>query len=116
MPQIPAPFREPSEAERMLLVQLAARWPDGPPNWVSQIRVRELNDGGMGSLRLVVSGASSENQVFGRRAAEYEFADMDGVTVIASLNLDQDGLPFELDVWKVDFTPTARLARPNAQE
>ena len=70
----------------------------------------------MGSLRLVVGGQARESQVFGRRAAEYEFLDTDGVPVIASLNLDQDGIPFELDVWKVDFSPTERLRRPDSRE
>jgi hypothetical protein len=111
MPERQPPFREPSKAERMLLDLLAARWSDGPPGWVEQVRVREMDDGGMGSLRLAVSAGTDASQTFGRRAVEYEFTDADGIKVIASLNLDQDGAPFELDVWKVNFAPLT--GRPN---
>jgi hypothetical protein len=107
----PTGFREPSEQERALLQQLAARWAYAPQDWVERVRVQEMNDGRMGSLRLSM-GADEPARVFGRRAADYEFADTDGVKVIASLILDQSGAPFELDVWKVDFTPTARLHGP----
>ena len=58
----------------------------------------------MGSLRFISKTATAE-QKFGRRAAECFFNDLDDVLVIATLNLDQDGELFELDVWKVDFSP-----------
>jgi hypothetical protein len=109
MPESSAVYREPSMAERGLLEQLAARWADRPSEWVNRVRVRELEDGRMGSLRLAVGAEPQGQQAFGRQAAEYEFADSDGVKVIASLNLDQDGNPFELDVWRVDFSPTRKL-------
>jgi hypothetical protein len=37
--------------------------------------------------------------------AEIQFTDADGVVVIVSLHLGDDGLPLEMDVWKTDFTP-----------
>jgi hypothetical protein len=33
----------------------------------------------------------------------------DGVLVVATLNASVDGLPFELDIWKTDFTPLKRI-------
>jgi hypothetical protein len=48
----------------------------------------------------------------GHRIAELQFDDADGVPVIASLNVDQDGDLYELDVWKVDFKPVIRLSPP----
>jgi len=41
--------------------------------------------------------------------AEYQFTDADGVEVLISLNVDADGRPFELDVWKTDFSPLVRM-------
>ncbi len=113
---MPMTFREPSKGERQLLDRLAAAWAEGSKNWLEHVRVQTLDDAGMGSLRLAVGNRADESQVFGRRAAEYEFTDTDGVKVIASLNLDQHGVPFELDVWKVDFTATNRLKRPGAAD
>ena len=43
-----------------------------------------------------------------------KFNDADGVPVSAALNLDQDHHLFELDVWKVDFSPLQRW--PTAQD
>lgn len=109
-------FREPTKAERQILERLAGLWPDGPRDWVEQVRVQPLDDAGMGSLRLALRDEAGASQVFGRRAAEYEFTDTDGVKVIASLNLDQHGAPFELDVWKVDFTATTKLNEPGGAD
>ena len=33
----------------------------------------------------------------------------DGVPVLASLNVDQNGRFLELDLWKTDFTPVIRI-------
>ncbi|MFC0400660.1 DUF6984 family protein [Paraburkholderia rhizosphaerae] len=64
--------------------------------------VEEMDDGGMGGLTFVASGASRS---LGVSLAEKEFVDQDGVTAIATLNLDADGDLYELDIWKVDFSP-----------
>lgn len=68
--------------------------------------VEDLNDGGMGSLRFV----GSPDRRFGECVGEAEFDDADGVTVSVALNADQSGELFELDVWKVDFSPLQRIA------
>jgi hypothetical protein len=68
--------------------------------------VEEMNDGGMGSLRFV----GSANRRLGACVGEAEFDDADGVTVSVALNIDQRGELFELDVWKVDFSPLQRIA------
>ena len=101
--------RAPTKPELQILQRLAELWTEGPRHWVEQVRVQPLADAGMGSLRLLLRSDADPTQVFGRRAAECEFTDADGVKVIASLNLDQHGVPFELDVWKVDFTATNKL-------
>ncbi|XPF95292.1 DUF6984 family protein [Colwellia sp. RE-S-Sl-9] len=68
--------------------------------------VKPLDDGGMGSLAF---GPNHENRMFGRQASEYTFEDSDGTKVLATLYLDKEGEIYELDVWKVDFSPTQRL-------
>jgi len=68
-----------------------------------------MDDGGMGSLELAVFGGSPSKRGFGRKAAEYQFIDSDGVDVLVTLNLDADGRPFELDVWKTDFNPLVHI-------
>gem|GEM_PF-3035541 len=73
------------------------------------LRVRDMADGGMGSL-LFQPGSSIER--FG--LAELYFIDEDGVLVTASLNATREGKPVELDIWKVDFSPLKRW--PEAPE
>lgn len=78
--------------------------------------VGPLSDGGMGSLAFA---PVTKTRRFGRMAAECRFHDRDGVLVTAALNLDQDGAPLELDVFKVDFSvllrwPTADMLRTRA--
>ena len=70
--------------------------------------VVEMNDGGMGSLRFV----GPPDRKFGEQLAEAEFQDDDGVKVSITINTDQHGSLFEMDVWKVDFTPLIRLPVP----
>jgi hypothetical protein len=50
-----------------------------------------MQDGSMGSLSLLFVSQSKEKRVFGEQISECRFLDKDGVDVIASLNVDQDG-------------------------
>ncbi|MFN4288851.1 MAG: DUF6984 family protein [Brevundimonas sp.] len=68
--------------------------------------VREMDDGRMGSLQFV--GAADRSM--GSTVAHAEFEDADGVPVSVALLLDQEGRLFELDIWKVDFSPLIRTA------
>jgi hypothetical protein len=107
---ITAAERAPSSAERsllLLLVQKAGRL-DLPDGWLGRLRVRAMGDGGMGSLRLIAD-ADGVARLFGRRVAEHQFRDDDGVEVLASLNVDQQGQLYELDIWKTDFSRLIRL-------
>lgn len=69
------------------------------------LMVEPMEDGRMGSLRI---GLAGDSRRFGRSLAEAEFKDRDGTLVIATLNADSDGQLFELDVWRVDFSPLQR--------
>ncbi|WP_425478678.1 DUF6984 family protein [Luteimonas marina] len=75
----------------------------GMPVDLDALIVRPMSDGGMGSLAIVPFDSSRR---FGSSPAECHFYDLDGIPVSAALNLDQDGKPFEIDVWRVDFEPT----------
>jgi hypothetical protein len=68
--------------------------------------VEEMNDGGMDSLCFV----GTRDRRFGNCIGSAEFDDADGVPVSVSLNVDQHGELFELDIWKTDFSPLQRIA------
>jgi hypothetical protein len=105
--------RRPTPDEARLIGALARlaglRLEDG---WMDGLRVRAMDDGGMGSLRFDPPRAGPDDRRFGAQVAEIQFADADGVEVLASLNADQDGAPYELDVWKTDFNPLIRIPDP----
>jgi len=73
--------------------------------------VEPMMDGGMGSLRFISNRAGRR---FGVGLGEVQFTDSDGVLVSATVNTDQFGDLFELDIWKVDFSPLHRI--PPASE
>jgi hypothetical protein len=76
-----------------------------PPDWMNGLRARPIDDGKMGSLLLIPNGILIAERKFGQRVSEVRFLDVDGVSVLASLNLDDAGNLFELDIWKTDFNP-----------
>lgn len=73
--------------------------------------VHDVADGGMGSIRF--ANSSADKSSFGREAAEADYVDQDGVVVKITLNLDRDGGLFEVDFWKVDFSPLLRYPQPH---
>lgn len=63
--------------------------------------VSDMRDGGMGSIRFErPSGRKMETVL-----VEADYYDLDDVLVSISVNLDINGELFELDFWKVDFSP-----------
>jgi hypothetical protein len=62
--------------------------------------VTDMADGGMGSLRFSGSGSNKMGKVL----CEAESNDSDSIPLQISINLDQEGRLFELDIWKVDFS------------
>jgi hypothetical protein len=63
--------------------------------------VIELNDGKMGS----VSFDLDKNKTRNRKIVEAEYRDSDGILVSIELTADKEDNLFELDLWKVDFSP-----------
>lgn len=105
--------RKMTTQEKNLLKELMNRGNFNPPfDWENNLLVSEMDDGNMGSLYLYPSGFTENSQrAFGQQISEYIFKDIDNVDVIASLNLDTDGMLFELDIWKTDFKPTILLSK-----
>ena len=69
------------------------------------LKVQSMNDGGMGSLAFAPADGSRK---FGRKAAECHFKDSDGTLVSVTLDLDDLGHLFEMDLWRVDFSALVR--------
>jgi hypothetical protein len=65
-------------------------------------RVREMLDGGMGSLRFVSNGDRRGGKF---SVAELWYIDSDGILISFALNLDDRGEPWEMDAWKVNGSP-----------
>ena len=72
--------------------------------------VEDMADGGMGGITFV--GQSAASRRFGRTLAEAEYIDSDGVPVLIGLSLDDKGALYELDFWKVDYSPLCTYPTP----
>lgn len=103
-------LRKPTDLELRFIAYLI-REGKGKINarWSETLLVAPMDDAGMGSLLLYPEGKVTANRTFGSTLHEIEFKDADHVAVVASLNLDQHGDLFELDIWKVNFDPLIRL-------
>jgi hypothetical protein len=77
------------------------------------LRVKPMSDGGMGSLLLLPAGCSGSGRILGEVKVSGEFFDTDGVMVSITLNYDKQGQLFELDMWKVDFSPLCSWPDPS---
>lgn len=74
---------------------------------LDKLIVEEMNDGGMGSLRIVndeYDNGRPEKRRYARDLAKVDLYDIDGVPVFISVVLDTDGNFFDLDVFKADFS------------
>ena len=68
---------------------------------LANARVHTMNDEGMGSIRFVGLGDRRGTPL----EARVGFTDRDGTPVMTTLFIDQNGDLYELDVWKVDWSP-----------
>jgi Domain of unknown function (DUF6984) len=78
-------------------------------------RVRDMLDGGMGSIWFL-----SPRGDVGRKAdgvvSHLWYVDTDGVGAWLALLVDTQGELFELDIWKVDYSPLLRYPRRDQLE
>lgn len=86
------------------------------PKWsaldLDALRVSDMNDGGMGSL---LFESTKPPRRYGLTLSEGWFNDEDGFPVLVAINLDKDNDVFELDSWKVDFSPRRRMPKSAAE-
>ena len=80
--------------------------------FLDQARVADMKDGGMGSIQF----ESYDSRQYGKTLAEARYQDTDGVPVSIALNVDKDENLFELDIWKVDFSPLNRYPQTSDLE
>jgi hypothetical protein len=71
--------------------------------------VEDMNDGGMGSVRFIYPDSQIRKMSFELASADY--CDDDGVPVSIALNIDDRGDLFELDFWKVNFSPLLKYPK-----
>ena len=93
-----------------VLLGRATGWNHGPVD-LTALRVSDMDDGGMGSLRFA---SGKIHPRYGRTIAEGWFKDIDGIPVALALYVDREDELFELDSWKVDFTSRLRLPHDEA--
>jgi hypothetical protein len=78
---------------------------------LSEVLVGDMPDGGMGSIQFCAPVA--KRRLYGTTIREGSFLDRDGTLVWVALNLDQFDNLFELDMWKVDFSPLLGYPDPH---
>ena len=76
---------------------------------LSSALVEDMQDGGMGSIRFLSSSHSVRH--VGKAIAQAEYIDDDSVLVRIVINVDQENELYEVDFWKVDFSPLKRYPR-----
>lgn len=86
------------QEERLIEILLRKSSLEIPEDWKEGLLVRPMDDGMMGSLYLYPKGKNITGRKFGKRISDFQFTDVDGVEIIASLNLDSDGDLLELDI------------------
>ena len=77
-------------------------------------KVTTMKDGGMGSVRFTEHVSGRRIEKFGRELTTAYFSDSDGIPVSVAINIDPDGYLFELDVWKIDFSPLITWPSPES--
>jgi hypothetical protein len=99
-----------TSAERALLSHLLRDDPVGERivSRLSEYRVAEMNDGGMGSVRTI----GDHDRTIGRTAAEAACDDADHTPMSIVINLDQRDELFEIDIWRIDFRSLQRYPAP----
>jgi hypothetical protein len=66
----------------------------------------------MGSLRF---DSQNQERVLSQDIYREEFPDSDGVPIFVALSLDNYDELFELDIWKVDFSPLKRFPQVRSE-
>jgi len=106
-------WRDPSDEERSLLLAVIVHHSNESEKDkfiidLNSVVVADMQDGGMNSLRLAVKEPNGEirsGDRFSRAICDLMSSDVDGIPVSLVINLDEDSNLFELDIWRVDYSP-----------
>jgi|GEM_PF-3931116 len=101
-------MRELNPAERSLLVYLMRKGGLARPceAWLDEVRVENLDSDGCRGGFVLLRQADRD---FDQLISDVDFTDLDGVHVLASLFVDRNKIPYEVDIWKTDDTPLLAL-------
>ena len=69
--------------------------------------VEEMDDGGMGSLQVILEG--EDHRRSGDVLADMDSHDVDGMYLLISVIVDTDDNFYELDIFKGDFSPLIKI-------
>lgn len=97
------------DKEIALINYLLSVTKDKPADLAIPTTVYTMNDGSMGSIRLV---DNDNRYIFLRELVEAHYIDEDGIPVSISLNLSTDNKLFELNIFKGDFSLLRRYPTP----
>lgn len=75
----------------------------------SKAKAIDCQDGGMGSISFYYPDFQKTAPLL--VACEASYTDADGVLVSIALMVDKSGNPWEMDFWKVDFSPLITYPR-----
>jgi hypothetical protein len=96
--------------EKDLIAYLLTRMPSKKSDHRIPEDVFDLADGGMGSIQF------NSDDKFGQDLVQVKYKDTDGQIVLITLVEGQSGQLFELDIWKVDFSPLNSFPKPDQLE
>ncbi|NII52784.1 hypothetical protein [Luteibacter sp. SG786] len=90
--------------ERSLLLYLMRKAGLQRPTdtWLDERRVEDLRGDGVRSGFVLNKHADRD---FDNLVSDVDFTDVDGIHVLASLFVDRNNNPYEVEIWKVDDTP-----------
>jgi len=104
------PPRPLTRAEHEIVAKLVRNTPHEKKaiEQLGDAEVRDIPDGGMGSIHFCSGSPTSRRRTFGKQIAEGAFWDADGTPVSVTLDLEEAGELYELDVFKADGSPLIR--------
>ena len=92
-----------SEDEKRLLSGLLKKANiNKPDSWMDSLLIMPMDDGGMGSYYI-------SDESYTQLASDILFKDEDSVEVLATLYVNSNGEPCEVDMWKMNYSRVKRI-------
>ncbi|GAB4091549.1 DUF6984 family protein [Flaviaesturariibacter terrae] len=91
--------------ERLLIEHLVSLAPGGR-SYAIPGEVENLGEGGLGGIQLSGRGTPED-------LVEASYRDEDGKSVLLTLTVNEHGELYDLDIWKMDFSPLLRYPTPD---